>query len=311
MPRTVELTLPPDRVQEVVREVSGRDDVLSVRLLPGASLEPAGDVVSLEVLDTGLSHVMTLANRVGLGSDPSVSLTTSRPESIVVAGADGRVARDRSTSSWEEMELTLGRESTMTAPKLIVMFVAGLFAGVGLHTGALHILVGAMLVAPGYEPLARVSLGLVNRRGIVRHGLLDVATAYGALAVGAATLAGLAHLFDGSPLSPANSTYFTSEVLVDYWTTIGWTSAVVGFSGGVVGALLVVANRRVLTTGVVIALALVPSLSLTVMELMAGRPGLAGQAALRWLLDVVLVVIGCSLVFVVKARQDGRLISGR
>jgi hypothetical protein len=79
---------------------------------------------------------MRLADDVGLGVEPGVSLTSSRPESIVSADATP-VERDRSTSSWEEVEMTIGRESTMTPPKLLVMFLAGIVAAVGLHTGAL------------------------------------------------------------------------------------------------------------------------------------------------------------------------------
>lgn len=141
----------------------------------------------------------------------------------------------------------------MTPPKLIVMFLAGVFAAAGIQTGALHVIIGAMLVAPAYEPLARLSLGLINRSRGVRDGLHDVAA-----------------------------------------------------GGGIGGGLLIVLNRRVLTTGIVIALALVPSIALAVLELLDGQPSLAVQALLRWLLDVVFVMVGCAVVFEVKRRTDGR-----
>jgi hypothetical protein len=49
-------------------------------------------------------------------------------------------------------------------------------------------------------------------------------------------------------------------------------------------------NRRVLTTGIVIALAFVPSLTLAVLERSLGQPELAVRAILRWSVEVVLVV---------------------
>lgn len=117
----------------------------------------------------------------------------------------------------------------------------------------------------------------------------------------------VALLVGTTPLSGGGAdTYLSSDVLVSYWTTITWTSVLVGSAGG----LLLVTNRRVLTTGVVIALALVPSLALAVLELGAGEPALAGSALLRWLLDVVLVLVGCSAVFAVKRRTDKRVMSG-
>lgn len=78
----------------------------------------------------------------------------------------------------------------------------------------------------------------------------------------------------------------------------------VGAAGGVAGGLLIVVNRRVLATGVVIAL--VPSLTLAVMELSIGEPALAAKATLRWATDAVLVVVGCSAVFAMKRSDDGR-----
>lgn len=305
MPRVVEITVPPGQSDTVATQLGDREDVLTLRVLRGVSLQPPGDVVVAEVLDSGIADVMRLADDVGLGTDSSVSLSTSLPQSVVSADARDRVIRDRTTASWEEVELIIGRESTMTAPKLLIMLLAGVFAGVGLQTGALHVIIGAMLVAPAYEPLARISLGLINQSRGVRHGLRDFGVAYLALAVGAAAVGALATLI-GSPLSSASDTYLPTDAFEKYWTTITWTSVLVAAGGGIGGALLIVLNRRVLTTGIVIALALVPSISLAVLELFDGQPTLAAQALLRWALDVVFVVVGCALVFEVKRRTDGR-----
>jgi hypothetical protein len=203
MPRTVDLTVPAAHTGQLLQRLRDHDEVLSVRLFTGASIAPPGDVVSFEVVDTSLAWAMRVADNVGLGVDPGVSLTTSRPESVTSASSP-RVDRDHSTSSWEEVQLTIGRESTMTGPKLLVMFLAGIFAAVGLHTGALHVIIAAMLVAPAYEPLARIALGLVNRNRSVRDGLVDFAGAYAAMAAGAAVVAALAAW--QAPLSPASRT---------------------------------------------------------------------------------------------------------
>jgi hypothetical protein len=130
VPRVVELTVPSDRTDEVVRALGEVEEVLSVRLHRGVSLQPPGDVVSFDVLDDGYAKVMHLADHVGLGDDPAVAMTTSRPQAVASADATPRVVRDRSTSSWEEVQLTIGRESSMTRPKLLVMLLSGLFAGV-------------------------------------------------------------------------------------------------------------------------------------------------------------------------------------
>ena len=52
--------------------------------------------------------------------------------------------------------------------------------------------------------------------------------------------------------------------------------------------------------GVMIALALIPSASLVGMALVSGEFGLAGQAWMRWLVDVGCVVLGSAAVFGAK-----------
>lgn len=61
-------------------------------------------------------------------------------------------------TTWEELELSIGEDSTMTLDRTIVMFSAG----IGLLTGALHVVIGAMVIAPGFQPFARFVLGVIN-----------------------------------------------------------------------------------------------------------------------------------------------------
>lgn len=66
MPRVVEITVPADITDAVTSQLSDRDDVLSLRVLRDVSLQPPGDVVVAEVLNTGLADVMRLADDIGL-----------------------------------------------------------------------------------------------------------------------------------------------------------------------------------------------------------------------------------------------------
>ena len=304
MPRTVSVSLPPDRSAELCRRLQALDGALSVRLHRGASVQPEGDVVEAEVLDRQLNVVMSLADEAGLGSDSSVSVTTSAPASVVSAGQESAVVRDTSTSTWEEIELTLGRESTMTAPKVVVMVLVGVVAAAGVLTGALHVVVGAMVIAPGFQPLVRIALGLVEQRRSWRDGLKDSALGYGALLVGAVAGAVLLSAF-GTSLPEGGQTYHSGAALVSYWTSTTAASVVVSVAAGLSGALLVVARRAVLTAGVMIALALVPALTMVAISAVSGDLDLLGSAAFRWLVDVA-AVIGSSLVVLSLHRRAGR-----
>lgn len=305
MPRSVELTVPADRTSAVVAELN-RIGLLSLRVERGVSVQPPGDVVSFEVLDRRLGAVMRLADRHGVGVDDAVSLSTASPMSVVSAGTHGQVVGDTTTLSWEEMELSIGRESGMTYAKVSVMAVAGALAALGLASGTLHLVVAAMVIAPGFEPFSHFALGAVLRSAAWRRGLSSIVRGYGALVAGAAATALVTTLLGTGPFDTGTSSYLPSDSLVPYFSTVTWTSAFVAVVAGAGGAVLLVANRSVLTAGVMIALALVPSLSVASMALVDLDLTLAGRGVVRWLVDAVLVTAASAVVFSIKRRTDGR-----
>ena len=305
MPRTLQISVPSEQTEALIadlREVG----TLSLRLHRGASLQPAGDVVSADVTDRDLPAAAALAARYGAGTSSSVSLSTTRPESLVQAGQHKTVVRDTTVSTVPEVELAIARESTMTPMKIGVMAISGAIAGVGVLTGALHLVIGAMVIAPGFEPFSRVALGVVQRTAAWRDGLKDVALGYAALAAGGAVAAVLSAVLGAGPLSPGSGSYLPASDLVSYFSTTSWTGVAVAVIAGGGGALLLVINRRVLTAGVMIALALIPSLALAAMALVAADLPLAGRATARFLVDAVLVTVMSALVFLGQRLHDGR-----
>lgn len=309
MPRAVEITLPPHRVDAAVGQLQ-RLDLLSLRVLRGASLQPPGDVVMVEVRNRDLAAVMRLADRCGAGVDESVSLSTSRPASVVSAGREDDILQDTTSGTAEEIELEIGRESTMTAGKLAIMAVAGLVAGIGLAAGALHVVVGAMVIAPGFMPFSRIALGVVQRSRAWRRGLTDLAKGYAALAAGAAVSAALSTAFGVGALDAGTGSYHSPGSLVRYFSTVSWTSWAIAVVAGLGGGVLLVTNRRVLTAGVMIALGLVPALSLAAMALVAGDLQLAARSLGRWCVDAVVVTAMSVVVFLWHRRHDVRSTEG-
>lgn len=301
MPRTVQACVPAHLTSRLVTELSA-EGLLSLRLQRGASLQPAGDVISLEVTDARLPSVMAVFENAGLGQDAAVSVTTSSPMSVVAAGSARAVSRDSTNATWQEVVLELGRTSNMGWQKLLVLVVAGFVAVIGIVTEAVHVVVGAMVIAPGFEPIVRFSVGLVTRNRSWRDGLFDTTAAYLAMAVGAALAAAVTSIFAGDALGSDVSSYLPSDSLVRYWSTTSWSGLFVAFVAGAGGALLVLLNRSVLTAGVMIALALVPSWSLAAAALVDGDLDLASSALLRWTLEVALVMASSVVVLVAKRR---------
>jgi hypothetical protein len=166
--RTVQLTVPADRTDALLSDLRELGPT-GLRLHRGASLQPPGDVIELEVTNAGLRGVMRLADGHGLGKPGGVAMSTAEPLSLV---ADGYTAlsREEGGTSWEELELAMSSDSTMTGDRLIVMLIAGVIAALGMVSGAVHVVVGAMIIAPGFQPFARMVLGFVNRSRSWRGG---------------------------------------------------------------------------------------------------------------------------------------------
>jgi hypothetical protein len=305
VPRSIQLTVPTHRTASLVADLKSLEP-LSLRLHEAVSIQPAGDLVAIEVANNQLSEIMRVADKYGLGEPDGVSMSTSVPLSVVSESFTG-LTREQGATSWEELELTMGQESTMTADKVVVMFIAGVIAGAGIVSGAIHVVIGAMVIAPGFQPFARFVLGLVNGSRTWRGGALDVFRGYGALLAGATIAALLSMLLGSSALNGGGeATYLLSEDLVTYWSTITWTGVVVGVVAGVAGGLLMAINRTVLTAGVMVALALVPTAALVPMALVAGDVTLAGQALARFSVEVVVVLVTIAGVFLFKTRSDQR-----
>jgi hypothetical protein len=306
--RTIELTIPALRTDGFVADLDELE-LTALRLQRGASLRPPGDLVTLEVANDRLGEVMRVADRYGLGEAGGVTMTTSVPLSMVGPTYQA-LTREVGATTWEELELSIGEDSTMRGDRTLVMFIAGVVAGLGISSGTLHAVIGAMIIAPGFQPLARFSLGLINRSGAWRGGLVDVLRAYGALALGAVVAAVLGLFFGTGALDAGESTFFEPDTLIAYWSTISWTGVAVGAVAAICGGILISLNRTVLTAGVMVALALVPSAALVPMALIAGEPGLAASAAARFLVETGLVLAASLLVFAYKRRTDARRVVG-
>lgn len=307
MPRTVTISIPSDRTDALVGDLRAIPGILTLHRQRGASLQPRGDVVTVQVADRSTSSLVKLLTAYGAGTDDAVSVTTSEPDGVVSSASAEVLSRDVATSSFEAIEFTLDREATFGANELVVMAVAGVVATAGIVTNALHLVMGAMLVAPGFEPLLKISLALAVGGGAGKRGLIQIAKGYGVLVAGSA-MAGLLLRATGVVLPAEAGSYLGEGALVSYWRSVTTTATVVAVVSAVAGALLVAANRAVLTAGVMVALALVPGAALMGLGMAAGRPGLILDGAVRWGHDAVVVVaVGAATFGAMRLRRRRRL----
>lgn len=305
MPRIVEVTVAPSDTERLLDDLGQARGVIGVRLQRGASVSPPGDVVSITITNRGLHPLVAALQSRGIGQSQG-SLTTSGPLSVVAPGHADAVSSDTSEASWEEMEQEIARESNMTANGLAVMSLSGVLAAVGLSNNALHFVIAAMVIAPGFEPLTRISLGAVaGSRSVIRRGLVQTVTGYLALMLGAALATLLMRLLGKWPPG-AESSYLPPLQLLPYWSTIEGPSILVSVAASIGGAVLIAANRAVLTAGVMIALALIPSAAMIGMAAASLDIAMGLKGLLRWAIEAALVVGLSAVVFAWKRHRTHR-----
>jgi hypothetical protein len=89
---------------------------------------------------------------------------------------------------------------------------------------------------------------------------------------------------------------------IGYWSSFTPPGLFVSALGAAAGPFILCGLRSVLTTGVMITLALVPSMSVAGMALATADGTLVGQGLLRWAADAALVLLMSSIVLTLKQR---------
>lgn len=305
MPRRVEFTIPSEKTEAIVERISAIQGLIGLRIQPGISRQPKGDVVTVEITNRSLPELTRLLRDEGAGRSSDTSFSTSEPISLVSASSAEEIVQDVSEATWEEMEAVIAKNSNATATALLVMAISGVLATIGIATNALHIVLGAMLIAPGFQPIVRIAVGIVARNGAWRRGIAHTLEGYLALASGAAGMALFLQIMGKSPLG-GEASYLPAGVLISYWTTITLPSLVVTTLAGAAGALLIATDRAILTAGVMVALALVPGAAIAALATVSGEFEIAASGALRWIMEACIIFLASVVVLLWKRSRVHR-----
>ena len=297
MARTINITSPHEKTDKIVEELKGVDGLLELQVFRSVSVQPPGDVIKLSTPNSQLNEIMRLIDRYDLGREKGVSLSSSEPDSLIPTKSSSSIERDQNESSWEEMEMTISNDSNTSINTLIIMFISGSLATIGVATNELHIVIGGMLVAPGFMPISRIALGLAGKSHTWRYGLFDFLKGYLVLIIGAVLTTLLLKAMGMNPTVGSSSYYVVEKDLINYWTTVSKFSLLASAAASIAGALLIATKKSVFTSGVMIGLALVPTAAIIGMGIISGDFTLAGKALTRFSLDVALVLTLSFLTF--------------
>jgi len=296
MPRAIEVSASPQRIDAILERIGDLPGVVSLARQPGASLKPPGDVLSIHLTNEATRPVMRVLKDLRVASEGAIN--TSEPASLMSWKHQAEVNREANETTWDEMAFMLRTDANPSPNFIFSMALAGAIAAGGLWTGTLHLIVGAMIIAPAFEPLVRVPFGFITgARNSVSSGLIATGAGYLALALGAALVTAVLELWDPGPGKNLNAMYW-----VDYWSTLSFPSILISALGGIAGGVIISGQRSVMTTGVMITLALIPSMAIVGMGMVVGDLALAGRGLVRWAVDVALVMAMSTLVFGLKQR---------
>lgn len=301
MSRNIQVSLPTEHTEKVLPKIQQMNGLIGLRIHRNSSIQPKGDVLDFDLINSEVNNFLIILEKEGLLNHENVSVTTNKPTNVLSKSSSEQILDENHETSWEDVLKNLLHESHMSFNTQLVMFFSGLIAAIGISNNSLHIVIGAMLIAPGFEPISRLVMGLVTRHREWKRGGRDLLKGYGMLLAGSVA-GGLLIKILGQEVLPGTSSYLPAGVLVQYWSSITLTSVLVSVFASLAGGIIIMTNKSLLTAGVMVALALIPATALVSLGLLEADFALAAKAFIRLLLELAIVAIFTGVIFLWKKR---------
>jgi hypothetical protein len=293
MPRQIEFAGSSSECALLLERLQDQPGIARISLQPGASKSPEGDILTIEAANQASSEIVNILSDLDLLRTGAVSI--SEPNATIRANAARTIADEGNDAVWEEIGAMMRQDTNPSFNFLALMALAGAVAAFGIVSDTIHVVVGAMLIAPGFEPLLRIVFGLMGDRHSVTAGLKSTGLGYLALAASAA-IAVLVAL----PLNGMSTDQLAERYWANYWSSVQGSGIATSLLAGIAGGVIVSSRMKVLATGVMVALAIIPSMALIGMGIVSGNPDLALGAAARWAVDAGCVIVGGGSIMVFK-----------
>ncbi|MFC7704217.1 DUF389 domain-containing protein [Plastorhodobacter daqingensis] len=293
MPRRIEFSGTPEDCATLLNRVQDCEGVARISLQPGAALRPRGDILTLEVANQTSARIVNILDELGLLHAGAVSI--GEPNATIRADAARSINEEGNDAIWEEIGAMMRQDTNPSFNFIALMALAGAVAAFGIVSDTLHVVVGAMLIAPGFEPLLRVVFGLLGDRHSAIAGVKSTALGYLALALAAGLATPLALAVNDMEAAQLAQGYWAN-----YWSGIQAGGVATSFLAGIAGGVIVSSRLKVLATGVMVALAIIPGMALIGMGLASGNPDIALGAAGRWAVEVACVILGGGAILLLK-----------
>lgn len=279
-----------------------RDDptVCDLAVLPGATMDGAGDLILFEMTRENANSVMRVMRHEGVADEGAIVVT--EPLAVVSSAADDaeELAPGNPADGvlWAQLDAMSRQDSRMSATFFVFLLLATLIAGVGRLLDQPILIIGAMVVGPEFAPIAAICLALVRRRkGII---LPAAGTLFGGFAACALIAWGLwAALY---ALGAYSYEQATTGPLTDFIVSPDIWSFVIALLAGVAGVLSVTTAKSSALVGVFISITTVPAVGALGLTLAVGAWEEAGSSVVQLALNLAGLLIAGTITLLVQLR---------
>jgi Domain of unknown function (DUF389) len=289
MHRAIEITVSPEYTDRLIEELRSLEHVIGLSVLRGASLKPKGDVLVANVLNRGADDVMRCVQRA-MEQKATISVVTAELASMIDPQHKDQVKSDIDEEIWEEMETGLLHQSRVTSNFLTLMAMGGAIAAVGLVSEPVPqviLWIAASIIAPTFEPLAKIPLGLVLRRwDTALRAFISFLAGYAVLILSAMVM-----FFVLSWIGATTAQEFAANTEVERMLTPSSKTILVSACAALAGITITAAYREIIIAGPVIALVLVPVSAAIGAGMAAWQPSIIYAALVRLGIDVLLILV--------------------
>lgn len=281
---------PADRTDQVVRLLLGTRGVTNVVRLPGAALEPPGDVLLADVAREAADGLLHALTDLGCTTEGSIALETVDTSLSVHADRAEEEAPGLGTDAivWEEVSARTNEEATLSWTYLVFMVVASLIAACGILLDSPILIVGAMVVGPEFGPLAGLCVAAVTRRAeAARRSAFALVVGFLMAHVAAWVLTKLALALDAVP----DAFLAGDRPLTIFISHPDEFSIVVAACAGVAGIVSLTSAKSSALIGVVISVTTVPAAANLGVATAVGQYAEAAGAGLQLLVNLATIVV--------------------
>lgn len=239
----------------------------------------------LLVTDDHLQEVLDTLQAL-LGAQPTARIVVLSVEvSLPQPAEPERKKEDRAFAAREALYGEVERGAQLDANFLLLVVLSTIVAAIGLIEDNAAVVIGAMVIAPLLGPNLALSLGTaLGDMVLVRKAILTL--------IAGVAIAIVLSLFIGAAWP--TQTLGSHELLARTHASLG--SIILALASGAAATLSLTTGLP----GVLVAVALLPPAVTVGIMLGAGQMGLAGEAALLLVINVVCVNLASKLVFLFK-----------